>query len=152
MGVIITPESEYGKELVRWNKPYVFQPFPQMLYLARRRPDGVMSVGETEDSVFGGRPGAAEAFTGTCQMTVKNESELNRYLELGWRPSPQEAMDRLKSKERLISDAAAHRAYEDRNMSDAAKAEAAAADAATPEHVAEVPEARRRGRPRKHAA
>jgi len=152
MSLIITPESAYGQELAKWNVKRPFAPFPRMLYMARKRPDGVMSIGESDDTLFGNRPGAAEAFTGTCQITVQTESEMNKYMELGWRPTPAEAIERYQAKEKYISDAAAHRAYEDRNMSDAAKAEAAAVEAEHAEHVAEVPEVRRRGRPRKNAA
>ncbi len=122
-----------------------------MLYRARKRPDGVVSALETNDAVLGGNPGAAESFTTSCQMTVNDETELTRALEMGWCHSPTDAMDSFAEKEKFLSTAAAHRHHEDRNMGDLAKAEAAAADDLTPEHVAEVPRKRvkRRGRPRK---
>ena len=156
MPVVINPESEYGKELAKWNAKRPYSAFPRMLYMARKRPDGVVSVCETDDTLFAGRnnvvnPGAAEAFNGTCQKTVGNEAEQSIALEQGWRPTPKDALDRFEAKERSVGDAAAHRAFEDRNMSDAAKAEAKAVDASTPDHVAEIP-VKRRGRPRKQAA
>lgn len=151
MGVVITPESELGKELAKWNVRRPFTPFPQMLYMAQKRPDGVMSVGEVHDGIFGGQPGSAEAFTSRCQCIVENEQERAVKLEQGWRPTPKEAYARLQAKDDAMSTAAAHRAYEDRNMSDAAKAEIAQAEAESEEQLAEVPEKRRPGRPRKIA-
>jgi hypothetical protein len=157
MPVVISPDSELGKELGKWNKPYVFRQFPQMLYMARKRPDGIVSVVEVDDALFTSpngtaHPGAAEAFCGTCQRTVNNDAELAKALELGWRSSPAEALERFEAKEQSIGNAAAYRAYEDRNMSPGAKAEAKVVEDSTPDHVPEVPEQRRRGRPRKQAA
>jgi hypothetical protein len=151
MPVLITAESQLGIEMAKWNVKRPFSPFPRMMYMAQARPDGIMSVGETLDSIFGGQPGSAEAFSTRCQMEVKDEDEMNRRLEQGWRCTPGEAKERLEAKEKAIADTAAHRAYEDRNMSEAARAEVAEAEAATEHHVAEVPEKRRPGRPRKVA-
>ncbi len=154
MALVITPESQLGIELAKWNKPYVYVPFPKMLYKAQRRPDGVVSVGEADDRVFGGQPGAAEAFSTTCQRIVRSEDELHRALNDGWREHPKEALDQHEAMERKIADAAAQRNYEDRNMGARAKAEAESADAVGGmEHLPEIAEApRRRGRPRKTAA
>ncbi len=138
MPVVISAESEYGKELAKWNKPYRFEPFPQMLYKAKKRDDGVVVVGDGENEIL-----ARE-----CYLIVQSEGERQRAFEAGWREKPDEALALFEAKERHIADTAAHRAYEDRNMSEPAQAEAVAADAATIEHVPEVPEApRRRGRP-----
>jgi hypothetical protein len=151
VSIIITPESQLGIELAKWNVKRPPTYFPQMLYMAQKRPDGVMSVGETSDGVFGGNPGAAEQFNTRCQRTVETEAERALWIERGWRPTPREALERLEAKDKSIADAAAHRAFEDRNMSDAAKAEVAAVEAESEAHVAEVPEKRRPGRPRKIA-
>jgi hypothetical protein len=156
MPIIITPESELGRELAKWEQPDYnpkAHPFPKMLYKARRRPDGIPSVAETSDGVLGGSPGAAEAFTSTCQMTVNDETEMIRAVEMGWRHSPGEAMEHFEEKEKFLSNATAHRHHEDRNMGEAAKKEAAEADAATIEQLPEVPRkpVKRRGRPRKRA-
>ena len=153
MGVVITPESELGKELAKWEKKN-YNPdapenqYPRMLYMAQERPDGIVSVGEVSDRLCsepgaGIQDGAAANFTKRCQRIVKNENEERVALEQGWRRTQQEARDRIEDKKRIIADAAAHRAYEDRNMSDKAKAEVAAVEAATEQHVAEVPEAPR---------
>jgi len=153
--ILITPESELGKELAKHERPANYNPdapenqFPRMLYMANKRPDGVVSVNEISDAPFGGVTGASEGFNRTCQKIVKTEAECIKAMEQGWRKTQAEAIERHEAKSKSIADAAAHRAYEDRNMSEAAVAEAKAAEAETVEHVAEVP--RKRGRPRKVA-
>ena len=149
--MVISPESERGKVEAKWNKPYHFERFPMMLYQAKKRPDGVVSVLETNDGVLGGQPGAAEAYTRSCQTEVNDETELTRMREMGWCHGPMEAMDSFAEKEKFLSTAAAHRHHEDRNMGDSAKVEAAAADASTPEHVVEVQRKRVRRKTRKRA-
>ena len=151
MALVITPESQLGIELAKWNAPKPPTYFPTMLYMAQKRPDGIYSVHEVADGIFGGTTGAAEQFNSRCQKIVQTEQERALWIERGWRPTPQEALERLEAKERSIADAAAHRAYEDRNVSEKAQAEVAVAEAETPEHVAEVPVKRRPGRPRKIA-
>jgi len=151
MAMIITAESELGKELAKWNVKRPFSPFPRMLYMARRRPDGVPSTGEVDDKIFGGQPGAAETWSNGCYRVVEDEDEQRKAMSLGWRFTPAEAMERFHEKELTLANQAAMRAYEDRNMSAAAKAEAAEAEASTEEHVAEIPEApKKRGRTTKH--
>jgi len=149
MPILITPESELGKEMAKWNKPYKYEPFPKMLYKAQRLPNGHVSVAETDDGIFGGQPGSAETFSTTCQMTVQDETELTRAIEMGWRDNPNGAMEFFEEKEKALAASAAHRAYEDRNMGEKATAEASAADAETAVHVAEVK--RKKVRRRKRA-
>jgi hypothetical protein len=153
MGMVISPESELGKELAKWNKPYVYNAFPRMMYKARRRPDGVVSVFEADDARLGGQigSGVAEAWTRGCQKTVNDEAEQRRARDEGWRETQDEALKHFHELEKFVADAAAHRAHEDRNMSEKAKAEAAAHEEETFGHVAEVPEKpkAKRGRPRK---
>lgn len=153
-GRLIDPNSDEGKELMKWEVKRPPTYFPKMLYMAKKRPDGIVSVNETDDRLFGGVSGAAEKWTATCQMVVKDEAELIKYREIGWRESQAEAMERFEAKEQKLGNEAAERAYRDRNMGEKAKAEIAAVEASTDEHVAEVPVApikRRPGRPRKNA-
>jgi hypothetical protein len=153
MPVVILPESELGKEMAKWNKPYRYEPFPRMLYKAQRRPDGQVSVGEGDDRIFGGHAGAAEAFSRGCWKIVNDEREYSRAHEDGWRDTQKEALEHFESRERFKADAAAHRHYEDRNLSESARAEVEAIEAESAEHLPEIPEQpkRRRGRPRKVA-
>jgi len=150
MAMIISPDSETGKEMAKWNKPYVYVAFPKMLYQAQRRADGVHSVGEGEDRHCGGQPGAAETFNRTTQKIVGSEAEMSIACERGWRPTPQEALAFFEERAKALSTEAAHRAHDDRNMGELAKKEAVAAEAETPEHLAEVP--RKRVKRRKRAA
>jgi hypothetical protein len=158
MGVIITSSSDYGKELAKWEmfpqpwapspgRPFMQREFPLMVYRATVRFDGKVSVGEGDDRTFGGAPGSAEQFTRQCQRIVNDEDELKRAQSEGWRRTQKEALEQAEKEQRFLETAAAHRAHEDRNMSEAAKKEAAEADAATPEHVAEVPEKPRLHKP-----
>jgi len=149
-GRLVSVDSEEGKERARWQKPWSFAKFPIMLYRAQRRPDGRVSTGEADDRLFkdpDGRtlPGGAEAFSRSCQRIVgegkdreADEKVLTIAYEEGWRMTAKEALDYFEAKEQSIGEAAAHRHYEDRNMSEAAKAEAAAVDDETFGHVAEI--------------
>lgn len=146
MAMVISPDSEYGKEMAKWNKPYVYVAYPKMMYKARRRPDGVVSVSEPSNSA------EAEAFNASCQRVVGDEDEKRRAAGDGWCDTPTLALERFHGRDKFLSNAAAHRAYEDRNMGELAQAEIAVADAETSEHVAEIVEKRKRGRPRKIVA
>ena len=158
MGVIITSSSDYGKELAKWEmfpqpwapspgRPFMQREFPLMLYRAVVRFDGKVSVGEGDDRTFGGAPGSAEQFTRQCQRIVNDESELEIAKSEGWRRTQKEALEHHEKQQKFVETAAAHRAYEDRGMSEKAKKEAAEADAAVPTHVAEVPEKPRLHKP-----
>jgi hypothetical protein len=142
----------YRREMEKWEqRGYnpANHPYPKMLYRAQQRPDGAWSVGEALDRMISGQPGSAEQFSNSCQTIVKSEEEHRKAREQGWRDSSKEAMEYRELLDKSIADAAAYRHWQDRNLSEAAKAEAEEADAATMEHVAEVP-AKRRGRPRKN--
>ncbi len=79
---------------------------------------------------------------------VKDEAEERNFLSRGWANEPdqaQAAFDAHYDATKAIP--AAERAYIDRNMSAAAKAEIAALEAASDDHVVDVPV--KRGRPRK---
>lgn len=140
--------SNYAKELRKWDlpksqggmRPDSFQMFPKMVYRARRPDSGgpILSVDPRD-----------EKFSAQNQLIVNSESEWTKAKDNGWRDTPQEAIAYANSLEDAVSMAAAHRAHEDKRMSEKAKAEAAAADAETAEHLPEIPEKRRVGRPRK---
>lgn len=154
-GRLVNVNSEEGKERLRWERK--LDPnsneaqFPMMLYKAHRRPDGVASVNEAHDGRLGGRSNEqtlASSFNMRCQIIVgspnrtleQNMVALQSALEQGYRKTQLEALARLQAREEGEATVAAHRLHEDRNMSDAAKAEAHAADAASPLHVPEITE------------
>lgn len=146
------PATEYGKELAKWNVKRPFSQYPLMMFRPRQLPSGKWACSAVSDALFGGVPGSAEQWSNGCHLVVQSDSERERALGDGWRDSPKEALDHREAVEREIADAAAERAYSDRNMSERAKAEAKRVDDETFEHVAAVPEAKRGpGRPRKEA-
>ncbi len=156
----VSSDTELGKEAQKWNKPYQYEHFPLMLYRVQRRPDNqkwshfqehpsrfAYTIPEQYD--FACR--AADAFTQSCQLIVRNEEELKRAVDsgLGWCETPDKAMEWRQKLEDQVAEAAAVRTYQDRNMSEKAKAEVAEAEAAAPFiHLDAIPEKpiRRRGR------
>lgn len=159
-GIIITPGSNYANEMQKFEQfpskygqnpgnPYVYRPFPKMLYKAFRRNGSLVCNATPPDPSLFNSPGEyaraeaeASRFTRECQMIVNSPEELSRAMESGWRESPADAVAHVKSVDRETSTAAAHREYEDRNLSEAAKREIATARAAHDGHLAVVPEAR----------
>ena len=148
MGILLGPDHPLRIEEEKWNKPWVFAPFPAMVYKARKLPNGKPSVGEANDGATGGAPGSAEVFTKTTQLTVKSEDELRRAKNDGWKETPLEALAYFERLEQEYGNQAAHRLHDDRNLGEKAKAKAEAVDAASFEHVAEIPAdpVKRRGR------
>ena len=181
--VRINVNGEEAKELAKWEQfptyyaglgspnkvgnPYVYRPFPKMLYHAWENEGEGMKMQciapSPHPSQFRTALDPSEAFRFACEakdqfdkrcMTiVQNEAEYARMRESGWCESPQEAVEWGMARYRKLGDAAAERNYADRNMSDNAKAEAAAAESAHgPVHLDAIPEApirKRRGRPPK---
>ena len=149
MGVVRTGESEYDKELQKWDTPKRlggygpdgFEAFPRMLYKAHRRENGKVMCMDMEALYATDMNVAlrADAFNRSCQTTVNNQHELDRELANGWRPSPQEALDYQESLARDIAQAAAETNWSVQRMSDKARAEHAAADRATDAPVTDVP-------------
>lgn len=156
-GIVKVPGSNLAKEMQKFEQfptewgapknPYVYRPFPKMLYRAQlwngkafcMAPDPNRLDFKNSDE-YRRKLELARKFTEECQRIVKNEAEMHKAMESGWRESPQEAVEYLEARERGISDMAAHRNYEDRNMSEAAKREiAAASEEVGGEHLAEIP-------------
>ena len=150
-------ESQHAKEMAKWNKPYVFQPFPRMVYKAIPHPVTAKPCaglgGDITDPISGRVLHSAEQFARGCQYTVENESEFSNAMNQGWRETPDKAIEFYEERERSIGRAAAERHASDRKMSEKAQAEAARADSETDQHLPEVPVKRRGpGRPRINAA
>jgi hypothetical protein len=156
MGAEWSDDSFYKKEINRWNAPKReggmnrngFERFPMMLYHTQEHPishrhevaiaEDVISLDKTRVILD------AQAFNSSCQMTVNNEEELERAKRDGWCESQAEAVAWREQWVARLATEAAHRNYDDRNMSDKAKAEAEKAELAIPGHVAEIPERPRR--------
>ena len=85
---------------------------------------------------------------------AEDEVAASRLESLGYRKGQVAAIEYVKSLEQMVAVAAAERAYQDRNMSEKAKAEVEKVEASTIQHVAVIPETpikRKRGRPPKVA-
>lgn len=167
-GIAVIPGSNLQKEMAKFEQfhskwtdgsgpgnPYRYRPFPKMLFRAERRGGPIECMAPPpdryeyrDDRAFQHAEEAARRFTEKCQRIVKDEREYTRAMEEGWRESPQEAIAFCNERENAISREVAHRNYDDRNLSEQAKAEITAAELEAGEPLPEIP-AKRRGRPRK---
>jgi hypothetical protein len=171
-GIARVPGSNFLKETAKFEQfhsawtagtngpgnPYVKREYPKMLYRAQHFNGKVACMAAPPDPYnfkdhreAERAEEAARRFTEQCQRIVGNETERSRAMEDGWREGPAEAVEYLLARDRAVSTADAHRAYEDRNMSEGAKREIAEASAEVGgEHLPEIPR-KRVGRPRKNA-
>ena len=161
MAIYWSEESYFRKEMSKWDRPKRdggmnrdgHEEYPKMLYKAQFNPlSGRNEIALVRDVLSPDKTVVvldAEQFNATCHLVVNDESEEKRAKEDGWRLSQKEAMDYVEGREQEKAVAAAVRAYEDKNMSEKAQAEAKAFEESTAEHVAEIPAKRKRGRPRK---
>jgi hypothetical protein len=123
----ISPESELGIELAKWNKPYVYKEFPRMVYKAYARDNGKVLCGDPAD----------EGFTRACQRTVQSEDELRQARTQGWAVSPEDALEQYEAGQRTIAEAAAEANHAAQRMTPKAQDERKKRDAATDKHVPE---------------
>jgi hypothetical protein len=122
-------QTDYAKEMARWNAPYQHQEFPKRLYMGTTTAGGRVTLIEPP-------------------REVTSEREEAEARAAGWSPHPQHALDAETGRQEAIGTAAAERAHADRRMSASAQAEAAAADqAAGAKHLGAIPEQPRRPRP-----
>jgi len=147
MSVVILPETEYAKELAKWEQPgYRFRPYPKMLYKAFVRANGQIACMEGPPPSDAGLPAAeydrrcvaAATFTTRCQRIVPDETAERVALNDGWSLTPQDAIAACEAREQAIGQAAAEAAHAARRMSPKAQAEFADAEAATARHVVDV--------------
>lgn len=144
MAVIVSTESAYAAEMRKWEahhsqygapeRPY--DPnvkWPAMFYLVQQ---GTTTLGpEIVDRVI-----------------AEDEDQGANLRSRGFGNGLAEAMALYEQRTREVATIAAHRNYEDRNMSERAKAEIAQVEAETLAHVPEIPAApKRRGRTPKTA-
>lgn len=145
MGVLIAPETPYGKEMWKWEhhegeahpndssirgkRPSHYKPYPAMLYRATQKNpwkfDEKLVADETAERLAIG------------QGFVSG--------------GPQAAADAFDERQQELAMAAAHRNYEDRNISEKARAEVDAVEQSSSQHLGEIPRTpvKRRGRPAK---
>src|SRR5262245_20621354 len=170
-----SPSSDLGKELRKWEQhhtvlaltedgdsqpgnPYVYRPFPAMLYRAELV-NGKATVTEglpqwsplyPDEKAYERAILEAENGNKRRQKIVKSESEKLIARGQGWCDSPTEALERLEQQQQAISTAAAEANYAAQRMSESARAEWKDAGEATEHHVVDVTgSGKRRGRPKK---
>lgn len=172
MGVVFNPAGEYAAELRKWEQHHTQysidvdgesrpgnpeskrsafdRAFPKMLYMAHKNSGGQYCTGEVPDPYAddNAQRRAAE-LSKKCQKIVRNEDELIKALNQGWRVLQEDAIAYAEEREIARAQATAERHFSDKKMSAKAQAEAAAHDAATFEQQPEVPRTpiKRRGRP-----
>lgn len=163
MPVILNPESELGKEMAKWEKPYQFQRFPAMLYKAQKKANGKVLAVDVHPNPGGGFRNAQEyeracfdvdSFNKQNQRIAQNEYEERQLKNDGWKDSPTDAVAAFEAIEQEIGRAAAEANYSARTMGSKAQTELQATNDATHEHVTDVPVPvkRPRGRPAKAKA
>jgi len=159
MPVLWNPESEYHKEMRKWDQPNynpANHPYPKMLYKAHRTANGKWATFEPrpfardfyEDKDWERACAQADQFSSQCQRIVNGEEEHGKARDEGWMDTQSEAVQHQMDLQKMISTAAAERAYQDKNMGEGAKAEVKAAEESHFGHMPEIPERkiRRRGR------
>jgi len=159
-GIVINPYSALGKELRKWEQhktdlvpngtqpgnPYVYRPYPKMLYKAQRQPNGQFACFMEPPAPWQyERPeqySAAvllkETFDKTCYTLVHDEGQERIALGQGWAEDQAKAMAVHEARERAMGDAAAEVAFAARTMSEKAQRELGTADDSTHEHVVDV--------------
>ena len=136
MPVEWSQDSAYAKEMVKHEanysklgppgRPYVYRSYPTMMYRAGRNANGASIV------ILDGPAGRMEATSDAERANL----EAQGYVWGG-------AAEAVKAYERQQfehAELAAIRNYEDKNMSDKAKAESHAVEVSTSEHVPAIPE------------
>ena len=151
----VSTKTSMGKHLWEMERKPDYDPrnhvYPRMLYKAYKGEDGVVRCMDTDpkpylypnQEMYRMACERVTAFNLSCQKTIglvpeNGPTELRAAEEEGWRTTPQAAMEFVFSLEKAITTAAAERAYQDRNMSEKARVEIAAAEAETPDQVPEV--------------
>lgn len=172
MGVVISPDSELGKELQKWEQfprhhvdgtvipagnPYVKREYPKMLYKAQTwRSSGkalcfaplVSPYGWSDPNQYGQAQLEADSFNTSCQRVVKSEGEHALAKGQGWCESPAEAMAQHEAEQAAIARAAAEAAFTSQRMSEKARAEFEAATEGSEHHVVDVQKPKRGRKPK----
>jgi hypothetical protein len=132
MSIIITPDSEYGKEKVKWEahhtqagppgRPYEFRRFPAMLYKADRIEHGPLGITE--------------------RVKVESEREEQNMLSRGFFRSAKEAVEGKEAEQLEHAKLSAERSYDVvKRLGEKAREEVMRAEAVHgTEHLPAVPE------------
>jgi hypothetical protein len=154
----VSTKTEMGKHLWSMERKPNYNPeapeniYPRMLYKAYEV-DGTIKCMDTvprsylypNQEMYRMAVEAVEQFNTSCQRTVGLIPEQGQAEQLeaeaeGWRTSPQAAKQVLEDLHKAVTKAAMERAYQDKNMSEKARVEIAAAEAETPDQLGEIKE------------
>jgi hypothetical protein len=138
MGLVITPESELGKEIAKWNAPKRlggmncngFEPFPQMVYRAVKLESGKVVCMDAD-------PRTGEYFPGQQFRIVESAEQLGVAKGQGWCDTPAAAKVAFEREEQAAAQAAAEANHAALRMTPKAQAERTRRDASTDKHVTE---------------
>lgn len=133
MGMLISPDTAYGREIWKWDhhkgethpsdptirgmRPSAYEPYPAMMYRATQKNPWRFEHEIAKDE------------------TMQRNLESRGYVAGGM----QAAADAFDKGTQDLAVAAAHRNYEDRNISEKARAEVNAAEEASATHLGEIP-------------
>jgi len=157
MAIVRTGETEYDKEMARWDAPKRLggmntnggEEFPMMLYKASVKGNGqpacmdlppnrlVYPGGQQGDQEWNSACQQADAFTRSCQRVVGNGDERDAAVRNGWRSSPKDAIEAYEAEQQAIGLAAAEANYAATRMSEKAQKERAKREALTDKHLPE---------------
>jgi hypothetical protein len=160
-GLVINPHSALGKELRKWEQfrtelvprgtnpgnPYVYRPYPKMLYLAQIDPTTLQAaclLPLPEPYAFATADEyqraclRVDSFNRSCTRVVGDESEERIAGGQGCAETPADALALYERKQQAIGNAAAEAAYAARGMSARAQAELQAAGESTHQHVTDI--------------
>lgn len=133
----VNQASGYAKEMRKWESQHTQYGPPGRPYpppgVSTEYPRAMFKAGHPE-----GRPGKIEILE---HRDAHGDMDRQLFERDGFRITQEEAIEVQKGYDRLMAEEAAMRAHRDKNMSDRAKAEADAADAASASHLPEIPRA-----------
>ena len=101
MGIVHNPDSDFARELEKWNQPTTnggfgaarFEEYPLMVFKAFKRENGRVMCGDPLATV-GDAEG--EAFSRSCQLIVRNNDERDRAMADGWSVAPDKAIEKYE--------------------------------------------------------
>lgn len=160
MAVVVTPESELGKELAKWEQhrtsyvgpdqqpgnPYQYRPYPKMLYKAQKTAQGKVLClppmpnvnAFTSQAEYLRAMAEAEALQQACVRVVESDTQERLAKGQGWSASPEEALAQFEQEEQALGNAAAEAAFAAQRMPEKARREFEAASKVGLEHLPDV--------------
>jgi hypothetical protein len=140
LGVLVAPETPFGKEMWRFDHPRSMS-HPNDSALKGMRPDGYEPYPTQMYRITQKNPWRWESERAADEVMQRNlESRGFVYGGLA------KAVDAYEKEQQEMALLAAARNYEDRNMSEKAKAESNAVEQASAKHLGEIPEKKNRDR------